>query len=185
MKIQSCNPMVHLIAVFLALVAVMLCETLYAAPVSAVEPEQQASPTPIEITSDSMVTNSQKHAAIFIGNVTATQGKSRLTADQLTIFYKSGSNAESAGTNDIERMEAQGHVRIMFDNKLAVSNQAVYTVKERKLVLEGPDSKVISGRDEIAGSKITFYRDDGRMTLESDDRSRVKAVIHSQQRGLN
>jgi lipopolysaccharide export system protein LptA len=175
----------HLMAVFLALVAGILCETLYATPVSAVQPKQQASPTPIEITADSMVTNSQKHAAVFSGNVTATQGKSRLTADQLTIFYKSGSKGESAGTNDIERLEAQGHVRIMFDNKLAVSNQAVYIIKERKLVLEGPDSKVISGRDEIAGAKITFYRDNGRMILESDDRSRVKAVIHSQQRGLN
>jgi lipopolysaccharide export system protein LptA len=154
-------------------------------PASAAEPQQQASPTPIEITADTMVTNSQAHSAVFSGNVTATQGESRLTADQLTIIYKSGSNAESAGTNDIERLEAHGHVRIMFDNKLAVSNQAVYIMKERKLVLEGPDSKVISGKDEIAGSKITFYREDGRMTLESDDHSRVKAVIHSDQRGLN
>jgi lipopolysaccharide export system protein LptA len=185
MKTRSCNPMGALFAVYLALAAGIFCETIFVVPVSAAEPQKQTPSTPIEITADAMATNSQAHSAVFSGNVTAKQGKSRLTADQLTIFYKSGSDAEAAGANDIERLEAQGHVRIMFDNKLAVSNQAVYIMKERKLVLEGPDSKVISGQDEIAGSKITFYRDDGRMTLEGGDHNRVKAVIHSGQRGLN
>jgi lipopolysaccharide export system protein LptA len=174
-----------LFAVFLTLAVGTFCGAISVVPVSAAEPQQQTSPTPIEITADTMVTNSQAHSAVFSGNVIATQGDSRLTADQLTIVYKSDSKAESAGANDIERLEAHGHVRIMFDNKLAVSSQAVYTMKEHKLVLEGPDSKVFSGKDEIVGSKITFYRDDGRMTLESDDRNRVKAVIHSEQRGLN
>jgi lipopolysaccharide export system protein LptA len=185
MKIRSCNLRGPLITVCLALAAGLFCEAICVVPVSLAEPERQPSPSPIEIAADMMVTESQARAAVFSGNVTATQGDTRLTADKLTIFYKSGSGAESAGANDIERLEAFGHVRILFDNKLAVSSQAVYTMKERKLVLEGPESKVVSGQDEITGSKITFYRDDGRMTLESDDRSRVKAVIHSEQRGLN
>jgi lipopolysaccharide export system protein LptA len=185
MKIRSCNRMNPLIAVYLALAAGLFCHAIRGVPASAAEPERQPSPSPIEITGDMMVTDSQVHAAVFSGNVTATQGDTRLTADKLTIFYKSDSSAESTGANDIERLEALGHVRILFDNKLAVSNQAVYIIEERKLVLEGPESKVVSGQDEITGSKITFYRDDGRMTLESDDRSRVKAIIHSEQRGLN
>lgn len=173
--------MIRRIAVFLALAGGLFC----GGPVWAAETERQRPPSPIEITADAMVTDSKSHAAIFSGNVTATQGETRLTADKLTIFYKSNGGAGSTAANDIERLEALGHVRILFDNKLAVSNQAVYIIEERKLVLEGPGSKVVSGQDEITGSKITFYRDDGRMTLESDDRGRVKAVIHSEQRGLN
>jgi lipopolysaccharide export system protein LptA len=185
MKTRSCNPMRYRIAVALALAAGILCQAIRGGAVWADDPQRQPPSSPIEITADMMVTDSQAHAAIFSGNVTATQGEYRLTADKLTIFYNSGGDAVSTTENDIKRLEAQGHVQIMFDNKLAVSNQAVYIIRERKLVLEGPGSKVVSGQDEITGSKITFYRDDGRMTLESDDGSRVKAVIHSQQRGLN
>ena len=175
----------RLVAVCLGITVGLFFEVLCAIPAAAAEPEQQTPKSPIEITADMMVTDSQAHAAVFSGNVTATQGKTRLTADKLTIFYKAGSGAGAVAANDIDRLEAGGHVRISFDNKLAVSNQAVYIIKERKLILEGPESKVVSGKDEITGSKITFYRDDGRMTLESDDRSRVKAIIHSEQRGLN
>ena len=185
MKTRSCNPMRYWIAVCLTLASGIFFPAISSVTVRADEPQRQPSSTPIEITADMMVTDSRAHAAIFSGSVTVTQDETRLTADKLTIFYKSGSGVESTTETDIERLEAQGHVNILFDNKLAVSNQAVYIIGERKLILEGPGSKVVSGQDEITGSKITFYRDDGRMTLESDDRGRVKAVIHSQQRGLN
>ena len=185
MKIRLCSPMRRRIAVPLALAAVLLCHLCRGVPAWAADPELKQASSPIEITADEMMTDGKTRAAIFSGNVTATQDETRLTADKLTIFYKSNSSAGSTTENDIERLEAHGHVRILFDNKLAVSNQAVYIIGERKLVLEGPESKVVSGKDEITGSKITFYRDDGRMILESDDRSRVKAVIHSEQRGLN
>jgi lipopolysaccharide export system protein LptA len=88
MKIRSCNAVGHMFAVFLVVAAGLCWEAIRVAPVSADEPEQQPLPNPIEITSDMMVTNSQTHAAVFSGNVTATQGDSRLTTDQLTIFYK-------------------------------------------------------------------------------------------------
>jgi lipopolysaccharide export system protein LptA len=185
MKIRSCNSMGHLVAICLAIAVGLFFEAICGDQATAAEPEQQQSKSPIEITADMMMTDSQMHAAVFSGNVTATQGETRLTADSLKIIYKAGGGAGAVAANDIERLEASGHVRISFDNKLAVSNQAVYIIEERKLILEGPESKVISGQDEITGSKITFHRDDGRMTLESDDRSRVKAIIHSGQRGLN
>ncbi len=151
----------------------------------AADKTEKAQPVPIQITADELVTNNKTHAATFKGSVTAVQDDTKLTANQLTIFYKSKSGEASGGTNDIERLEAEGDVRIVFDNKLAVSNHAVYIIDKRKLILEGPGSKVISGQDEITGTKITFYRNDGRMVLESDSKTRVKAVIHSDQRGLN
>ncbi len=185
MKTRSCNRYGTLVVVFLALAAGLLCDPIRMVPVSAADTGEKAQPDPIEITADKLVTDNQKRTARFSGNVTAVQGDTKLTADQLTIFYKSNSAGGAAGTNDIERLEAHGHVRIKFDNKLAVSNQAVYTIEERKLVLEGPGSKVISDQNEITGTKITFYRNDGRMALEGDDQNRVKAVIHPDQRGLN
>jgi len=151
--------------------------------------EETAKPVkgdPIRITADKLVTDNAKRSAQFSGNVKAVQGDTVITADRLTIFYKSGGGSSSATSgSNIERLEAEGQVRIEFDNKVAVSNQAVYIIAERKLVLSGPGSKVVSGQDEISGSKITFFRDDGRVALEGDDKNRVNAIIHSDHRGLN
>jgi lipopolysaccharide export system protein LptA len=185
MKIQSCSQYGTLVIIFLALAASLLCDPIRMISVWAGQTGDKTPADPIEITADKLVTDNQNRSALFSGNVTAVQGDTKLTADELTIVYKSKSSGESTGTNDIERLKANGHVRIAFDNKLAVSNQAVYIIEERKLVLEGPGSKVISDQDEITGTKITFYRNDGRMTLEGDGQNKVKAVIHSEQRGLN
>jgi lipopolysaccharide export system protein LptA len=148
--------------------------------------EDRAKGDPIRITADRLVTDNAKRSAQFSGNVKAVQGDTVITADRLTIFYNSGGGSSSTtSVQNIERLKAEGQVRIEFDNKVAVSNQAVYIIAERKLILSGPGSKVISGQDEISGSKITFFRDDGRVALEGDGRNRVNAIIHSEDGGLN
>jgi lipopolysaccharide export system protein LptA len=153
------------------------------------QPDKQPS-DPIRITADQLVTDGRNDSARFTGSVRAVQGQSILTADSLTLIFDSqgddGGTVEPAGSYaDIKRIEARGNVRIEFDNRVAVGEQAVYITDERKLVLKGPEAKVISGKDEIVGSTITFYRDDGRVSMEGDGRNRVKAIIHSGGRGLN
>ena len=140
----------------------------------------------IEITADRLVTDNTAGSAEFSGTVRAVQGDTEITADRLILFYKNGTGQTTAmDSGTIERMEAYGSVRIEFDNKVAVSDQAVYITKERKLVLEGAGSRVTSGRDRIEGNKITFFRNDVRVALEGNAGNRVKAIIHSDQRGLN
>ncbi len=173
------------IGIGLAVFALIVGSTALA-PVLAEESDQLKKRDPIRITADKLVTDNAKRSAQFSGNVKAVQGNTVITADRLSIFYTSdgGSSAAAPGSN-IERLKAEGNVRIEFDNKVAVSNQAVYIIAERKLVLSGPGSKVVSGQDEISGSKITFFRDDGRVTLEGDENNRVNAIIHSDHQGLN
>lgn len=140
---------------------------------------------PIEITADKLVTDNAARSADFSGTVRAVQGDTEITADRLILFYADSGGGESIEGGTIERMEAFGQVRITFDNKVAVSDQAVYITRERKLVLEGAGSKIISGKDQVEGTKITFYRNDGRVALEGNADNRVKVTIHSDQRGLN
>jgi lipopolysaccharide export system protein LptA len=145
---------------------------------------------PIRITADKLVTDNRTNSAQFTGSVRAVQGQSILTADSLTLIFDSKGDesdtfTSAEGSADIKRIEARGNVRIEFDNRVAVGEQAVYITSERKLVLKGPGAKVISGKDEVVGSTITFYRDDGRVSMEGDGKDRVKAIIHSDQRGLN
>lgn len=145
---------------------------------------------PIRITADKLVTDGHTNSAQFTGSVRAVQGQSILTAESLTLIFDSKDDESDTpmpaeDSTDIKRIEARGNVRIEFDNRVAVGEQAVYITDERKLVLKGPGAKVVSGKDEVVGSTITFYRDDGRISMEGDGKNRVKAIIHSDQRGLN
>lgn len=142
--------------------------------------------TPIRVTADKLVIDSNTHSAEFTGNAKAVQGKSVITADRLKVVYaQSGGNQEGLGADSIEFIEAHGHVRIELDNRVAVSEQAVYSTREKKLVLSGAGTKVTSGPDMITGSKITYYRDNGRVEVVGDDKKPVTAIIHSNERGLN
>ena len=176
----------------IVLVLLIVCWTMATAGLADAEPSAtEQSAGPIRITADKLETNSRTNSAQFTGSVRAVQGDTVLTADRLTLFFdsKTGGGTTVPGPADassgIKRIEARGHVRIEFDNRVAVGEQAVYITDERKLVLEGPGAKVVSGKDEVIGSKITFFRDDGRVSMEGDGKNRVKAIIHSDQRGLN
>jgi lipopolysaccharide export system protein LptA len=75
-------------------------------------------------------------------------------------------------------------VEIKFDNRLAVAQQAVYITAQRKLILAGPGATVTSGDNTITGETITFYRSDGRFTVEGGANGRVTAVILPEESGL-
>ena len=88
-----------------------------------------------------------------------------------------------AGDESINKIVADGNVQIKFDNRVAVTQQAVYITETRVLVLSGADSKVISGNNSISGKKITVYRTDGRIQVEGDKEERVEAVLYPGEKG--
>lgn len=143
---------------------------------------------PIQITADKMVNDAKNRIVIFTGNVRVVQGKTTISADKMVLSYKDGDGggqAEKSGGNNIDTIEASGKVRIEMDNRVAESGKAVYTTKNKQLVLSGPGSRVISGPDVIEGSVITFDRETGNVKIDGDGENQVKAIIRSDQMGLN
>lgn len=190
MKIRLFKINTAILAYMLAFLTIVCVSCIFTGQSRADRQVGKRQADPIRITADKLVTDGRTNAARFTGSVRAVQGQSILTADSLALIFDSkdndGGTSESAeDATDIKRIEAHGNVRIEFDNRVAVGEQAVYITDERKLVLKGPAAKVISGKDEVVGSTITFYRNDGRIFLEGDKQNRVKAIIHSGQRGLN
>lgn len=141
----------------------------------------------IHITANTLISESESRFAEFSGNVRALQGGTVITADRLKIYYrqaeKSSGNPTAAGTA-IEKIVATGNVKITFEDKVAVTQQAVYLPETRVLMLSGANSKVTSGKDSVSGEKITFNRTDGRIKVESGPDQRVEAVFHSGGKGL-
>jgi len=141
----------------------------------------------IHITADRLIAEGNSNNAEFIGNVRAVQETTVITSARLKIFYEKGSSGlkdNSKGEESIKEIIATGNVKILFDDKIAETEQAVYTAKNRILVLNGPNSKITSGSNTISGSKITFFRDDGRVNVEGSKNKRVEAFFESGGKGL-
>ena len=142
----------------------------------------------IYITSDSMISDNNTKYAEFIGNVKAIQEGNTIVADRLKIFFRKdmkNTGNLAADQDSISKIVANGNVVIHFDNKVAVAEQAVYFTDTKIMVLSGKDSKITSGNDSISGEKITLYRKNGKINVESGSDKRVNAVIRSGKKGLN
>lgn len=141
----------------------------------------------IYITADKLIADSEVKCAEFIGNVRAVQEDTVITADSLKIFYKKVEDNNKNLTSDegsIEKIISSGNVKMNFDDKVAVAEHAVYTSETGVLVLTGPNSKVTSGTNFVSGEKITIYRVEDRMTVESGIKKRVEAVFYSKEKGM-
>jgi len=141
----------------------------------------------IHITSDRLISDNKAGYAEFIGHVKAIQGDTVITSDKLKIFFKKNiadKGSLSLNEKSIQKIVANNNVEIKFDNRVATAQQAVYNTETMVLVLSGNNSKVISENDSISGEKITFYRMDGRINVESGNKKRVEAVFYSGQKGI-
>lgn len=141
----------------------------------------------IHITADTLITNTSEKNAEFVGNVKATQGTTVITSDRLQVFYRDTDRAKESnptGEDVISRIVATGNVRIVFDNQVATTQRADYLADQRVVVLSGEDTTIVSGGNSISGTKITLYRDDGRIQVEGGQKKRVEAFFYTQENGL-
>ena len=141
----------------------------------------------IHITSDKLISDNKAGYAEFIGNVKAAQEETVISSDRLKIFYKkniANKGPLSVSEESIHKIVAKGNVEIKFDNRVATAQQAVYNTETKVLVLSGNNSKIISEKDSISGEKITFYRIDGRINVESGNKKQVEAVFYSGQKDI-
>jgi lipopolysaccharide export system protein LptA len=134
----------------------------------------------IRIVADKLFAEMETGEVEFVGNVKATQAETVITADRLKIIYNTGlikSQTNVLETESIEKIIASGHVKIIHEDIIAETDKAEYTMKSGVLVLTGPLSKITQGGHSITGTKFTLQRSDGKLTAESNEKNRVKAVI--------
>jgi lipopolysaccharide export system protein LptA len=135
----------------------------------------------IRITSNRMNAVSKAKYAEFIGNVKAVQGTFILTSDVLRIYYTENSPKENKPVKkgSISKIIASGNVHIKSEDFTAVSDLALYLTESMVLILKGNNSTITNGENTIVGSKITYYRSDGRVKIEGTTDKRVEAVFYS------
>jgi len=122
---------------------------------------------PITVTSDSMEVDTKENLVTFKGNVEAIENFT-LCSDELYVRYDDA--------KQVSEIKAKGSVRIFQDGRVAASREAVFSNKERTIVLTG-EPQVKQCKDTVKGDKITIYVDQKNALVESGSGGRVKAVI--------
>jgi len=127
---------------------------------------------PITIKSNEMTADNMGKTAVFTGKVVAKHGDITIFSDKLVVSYADKSN-------EVEKVEAFGTVRIVQLNRTGFADQAVYDSRNGQVVLTGTP-RVVQGGDSISGKVITYYVDDDKSDVSSggDPKSRVEAVIN-------
>ena len=124
---------------------------------------------PIEITAQKLELIQQQRQSIFTGDVVAKQGDMTLSADKLTVFLLEKQD-------QIDRLEAEGAVKVVQLNRVATADRAVFYQLEEKLVLSG-HAVVVEDNNKVSGEEIDIYLKENRSVIKSSNNSRVKAVI--------
>lgn len=189
MRTYGCDRRPHRFRPGLALLAAMLL-TISSAYAQETAPETEGAQQGgerIHVVSDRLITDTEAQTAEFIGNVRATQGDTVIVGDRLKVYYESAEDRVKDDEQNaaIKKMVATGNVTIHLDDKVAVSEQAVYLTESGILVLSGANSKITSENNSVSGDKITLYREEDRMEVEGSSKERVEAIFYPKEKGLN
>ena len=130
---------------------------------------------PIDIASDRLEADDAARQVSFVGHVVVRQGMVSLYAQKVLVRY-------GAERQDVERLDAEGDVRIVQGERIATARSAVMYNLEKKIVLSG-GAQVQQGQDSVQGEEITVFLDQDRSVVSSRQGGRVKAVFHPRREG--
>lgn len=125
---------------------------------------------PIEITADRLLADSVRETVTFEGNVRAKQGDVTLFSDRLFAEY-------SGTARTIEKITAEGNVRVIHAGKEGTAERAVFYNLEQRIVLSG-GATLSRGEDSLAGDNVTIFLRENRSVVTGGAGGRVRAVIH-------
>src|SRR4051794_15397454 len=81
---------------------------------------------PITINSNELSADNKGKTALFSGKVVAKQADITIYSDKLTVNY-------ADKKNDVEKIEADGNVRIIQGNRIATAVHAIYDSKQGQI----------------------------------------------------
>jgi lipopolysaccharide export system protein LptA len=126
---------------------------------------------PIEITADRVNADSVRNSVTFEGNVVAVQADVTMYANRVHAEYSREAKA-------IERIEAEGDVRVIQGDREARSPRAVFYNLEQRVVLSG-GADLRQGENTLRGETLTIYlRENRSVVTGGEGGGRVKAVIN-------
>jgi lipopolysaccharide export system protein LptA len=156
----------------------LLIVVLWSLPVLAAPPSGTpltGSREPIEITADRLDADDKARIMMFVGNAVARQGDATISADRLTVRY-----AGQGG--DVDRMVAEGNVRIVQGDRVATSQRADFFRDQERILLTGSPQVTEKG-STVQGHQITLFMKERRAVVQGSQSGRVNAVFQPKAEG--
>lgn len=158
------------------------CTLLLLAPVAALHAADTANakPVPTRIQANRMDSYNEENKIIFTGDVVAKKNEMTIYADHMTVYYRKVEKKDAApgeGAEEVEKIFAKGHVKIIKNKRVATSEEAVYHSAEQNLVLTG-NPEVWEGNNMVKGDKITIFLAEDRSIVESREGKRIEAIVY-------
>jgi len=143
------------------------------------ETSKEESQKPIHVVSDKMTAEEKSSMVEFSGNVKVVMEDSTLFADSIQIYFNDNKKEkESAAQSSVNKIIATGSVKYISKERKALADKAVYTTKNEILILTGKSPKLITGSSFVTGTKITLFRNEDKVIVESDGAKRVEALFN-------
>ena len=130
---------------------------------------------PIDVIADTMEAFEKGKTNVFTGNVVVKQEGSG-PGQTLYLFSDKVTAYRNEAENEIQRVDAEGNVRIVKADRTATCKQAFFYNDTHKIVLKG-DVVVFEGNDKLTGDTVTYYLDEDRTHVEGQPDKRAHVTI--------
>ena len=154
----------HVAALLLAAAAISAPAAAQLAGTSALS--GMDSRAPIDVDADRIEVLDQQNQAIFSGNVRVRQASLTLEANRIKIAY----SRPPKGDPVIQRLDADGKVKLTTPSERATARFAIYDVDKRILTLIG-DVVLTRGTSNARGNRLVINLANGRTTLDGSSSS--------------
>jgi lipopolysaccharide export system protein LptA len=137
--------------------------------------------TAIKIASDRLDAYEDKNLILFSGNVVVTKEDIIMNSDKIYLYYSKREVVKensSASSGEIDRLEAEGNVRVEREERVVTGDSAIFYNGEQKIVIRG-NAEMKEGENVVRGDIITFFLNENRGIVESSGNGRVRATIYS------
>ncbi len=115
------------------------------------------SESPLEVTSDRMVSDKKNNKISFYGSVIATKGKLKVNSTEMVVHT-------TDDQSDFKKIEAFGNVIITRGEKTATGDTAIYYTEKEMIELIG-NPVLQDGQNRATGEKVIYYFDREDMVI--------------------
>jgi len=92
-----------------------------------------------------------------------------MQSDRLDVYFTQGDTPESS---EVERAEADGHVRVTEPGRVGSGDHAVYFAGPGKIILTGGQPSLVDEeKGSTTGQRLTFFIHDDRLFVDGGDQS--------------
>ena len=128
-----------------------------------------SSKKPVDIVADAMEGLEKGRIIIFKGHVVTKQDDMQIFSDTLTAYLNEQSN-------EVERADASGNVKIVKAERTATCDQALFENTKGEITLKG-NVVVYSGPDRLAGDTVVYYINEDRVTVVGEKEKRARITV--------